>query len=85
MSRTVVGIFITLLWRWRHVRLEIKVAYRRHINRIKKEDGDSDINDNISDGTMYGGALGGVAGLLIGAGVVPGLGVMQLPARLQEH
>lgn len=35
-------------------------------------------NDNISDGVMTGGVLGGLAGLLIGAGsmVVPGLGII---------
>ncbi len=36
------------------------------------------INDNISGGVMTGGILGGLAGLLIGAGsmVVPGLGIV---------
>lgn len=35
-------------------------------------------NDNISDGVVTGGILGGLAGLLIGAGsmVVPGLGIV---------
>lgn len=35
-------------------------------------------NDNISDGVMTGGILGGLAGLLIGAGsmVIPGLGIV---------
>lgn len=36
------------------------------------------INDNISGGTMTGGVLGGLAGLLLGMGtmVIPGLGVI---------
>lgn len=35
-------------------------------------------NDNISDGVVTGGILGGLAGLLIGAGsmVIPGLGIV---------
>ena len=35
-------------------------------------------NDNISDGVITGGVLGGLAGLLIGAGsmVIPGLGII---------
>lgn len=35
-------------------------------------------NDNISDGVVTGGILGGAAGLLIGAGsmVIPGLGII---------
>lgn len=35
-------------------------------------------NDNISDGVVTGGMLGGLAGLLIGAGsmVIPGLGII---------
>ena len=35
-------------------------------------------NDNISDGTVTGGVLGGLAGLLIGAGsmAIPGLGII---------
>jgi uncharacterized membrane protein len=35
-------------------------------------------NDNISDGVVTGGILGGLAGLLIGAGsmIVPGLGII---------
>ncbi len=35
-------------------------------------------NDNISDGTVTGGVLGGVTGLLLGMGtmVIPGLGVI---------
>jgi uncharacterized membrane protein len=35
-------------------------------------------NDNISDGVVTGGVLGGLAGLLIGAGsmVIPGLGIV---------
>ena len=35
-------------------------------------------NDNISDGVVSGGVLGGLAGLLIGAGsmVIPGLGII---------
>jgi uncharacterized membrane protein len=36
------------------------------------------VNDNISDGVLGGGVLGGLAGLLIGAGsmVIPGLGII---------
>mgnify|MGYP000176883413 CR=1 FL=1 len=36
------------------------------------------INDNISNGVMTGGILGGLAGLLIGAGsmAIPGLGII---------
>ena len=36
------------------------------------------VNDNISDGVISGGQLGGLAGLLIGAGsmVIPGLGIV---------
>jgi len=36
------------------------------------------VNDNISDGVMTGGILGGLAGLLIGAGslAIPGLGII---------
>ncbi|MGE5327950.1 MAG: hypothetical protein ACM3KR_00375 [Deltaproteobacteria bacterium] len=35
-------------------------------------------NDNISDGVVTGGVLGGLAGLLIGAGtmVIPGIGII---------
>lgn len=40
--------------------------------------GDRPVVDNISDGVITGGVLGGLAGLLIGAGsmVVPGLGIV---------
>lgn len=40
--------------------------------------GGSATNDNISDGVVTGGILGGLAGLLIGAGsmVIPGLGII---------
>jgi uncharacterized membrane protein len=40
--------------------------------------GTTGVNDNISDGVLGGGVLGGLAGLLIGAGsmVVPGLGII---------
>lgn len=40
--------------------------------------GDRPVNDNISDGIVTGGILGGLAGLLIGAGsmAVPGLGII---------
>ncbi|MDQ2086029.1 hypothetical protein RBH29_06195 [Herbivorax sp. ANBcel31] len=45
-----------------------------------KDDGEGNEmkNDNISDGVVTGGILGGAAGLLIGAGsmVVPGLGII---------
>lgn len=43
---------------------------------MKTQDGAR--NDNISDGVMTGGVLGGLAGLLIGAGsmVIPGLGIV---------
>lgn len=36
------------------------------------------INDNISGGVVSGGVLGGIAGLLIGAGsmIIPGLGII---------
>jgi uncharacterized membrane protein len=36
------------------------------------------VNDNISNGTVTGGIIGGLAGLLIGAGLVaiPGLGII---------
>lgn len=38
----------------------------------------TDINDNISGGVISGGVLGGIAGLLIGAGsmMIPGLGII---------
>ena len=40
--------------------------------------GDKPVTDNISDGVMTGGILGGLAGLVIGAGsmAVPGLGIV---------
>ncbi len=40
--------------------------------------GTKGVNDNISNGVLTGGILGGLAGLLIGAGsmVVPGLGII---------
>lgn len=40
--------------------------------------GDRPINDNISDGVVSGSVLGGIAGLVIGAGslIVPGLGII---------
>ena len=40
--------------------------------------GKGGVNDNISDGVITGGVLGGLAGLLIGAGtmVIPGLGII---------
>ncbi len=39
---------------------------------------DNNINDNISGGTLTGGVLGGLAGVILGMGtiVVPGLGVV---------
>jgi len=41
-------------------------------------EGNRAVNDNISGGVVTGGVLGGLAGLLIGAGsmVVPGLGIV---------
>lgn len=40
--------------------------------------GDTQVNDNISDGVVSGSVLGGIAGLVIGAGslIVPGLGII---------
>lgn len=42
------------------------------------ESGRTGVNDNISDGVISGGLLGGIAGLLIGAGsmIIPGLGII---------
>lgn len=44
----------------------------------RKEKTDSKKTDNISDGLLAGGAIGGLAGILAGAGTIaiPGLGIM---------
>lgn len=80
MSKTVVGLFDNIDYAEMAARQIKDQGLRTEDISIVSKRGEegSDINDNISDGTMYGGALGGVAGLLIGAGalMVPGLGII---------
>jgi len=79
MSKTVVGIFDNIDYAETAARRIKEQGLRTEDISIlsKREDG-SETNDNISDGTLYGGVLGGIGGLLIGAGalMVPGLGVI---------
>ena len=89
MAQTVVGIFESQEHAENAAR-EVKDQGLRadDISIIAKEDegnnqqmfnrGEGAENDNISDGTVTGGVLGGVAGLLLGMGtmVIPGLGVI---------
>jgi uncharacterized membrane protein len=92
MSKTVVGIFDNYNYAENAAR-QIKDQGLRtdDISIVAREGGENKTgtsatmgthtrakNDNISDGVVTGGILGGLAGLLIGAGsmVIPGLGIV---------
>ncbi len=86
MSVTVVGIFDRVNYAENAAR-EIKEQGLRSddISILVKNGEETDnqnekhrVNDNISNGTVTGGIIGGLAGLLIGAGLVaiPGLGII---------
>jgi len=86
MSVTVVGVFDRVDYAEKAAR-EIREQGLRTDDisiLVKNEDqagGDNKkgmVNDNISNGTVTGGIIGGLAGLLIGAGLVaiPGLGII---------
>lgn len=83
MSRTIVGIFDSR-------EAAERAAYEIDGQGLKTEDisiaqleegeneGQPVVNDNVSGGTMTGGTIGGLAGLVLGMGAiaVPGLGVI---------
>lgn len=86
MSITVVGVFDRVDFAEKAAR-EIKKQGLRtsDISIVAKNndeshmgDGKEMVNDNISNGTLTGGVIGGLTGLLIGAGMVaiPGLGII---------
>jgi uncharacterized membrane protein len=86
MSVTVVGVFDRVDFAEKAAR-EIKERGLRtdDISILAKNsdenevgDGGGMVNDNISNGAVTGGVIGGLAGLLIGAGMVaiPGLGII---------
>lgn len=86
MSVTVVGVFDRVDYAEKAAR-EIKERGLRTDDIsiiVKNRDegeaakGDGMTNDNISDGAVTGGIIGGLAGLLIGAGMIaiPGLGII---------
>lgn len=56
---------------------DISILTRDEVDDQRKHDGKAS-HDNVSDGTMRGGMLGGLAGLFLGLGTiaVPGLGVV---------
>jgi len=80
MSKTVVGIFDNIDYAEMAARqIKSQGLPTEDISIVsKKEDGSPEVKDNISDGTLYGGVIGGVGGLLVGAGalMVPGLGII---------
>ena len=84
MSVTVVGVFDRVDFAEKAAR-EIKERGLRTDDILAKNsdenevgDGGGMVNDNISNGAVTGGVIGGLAGLLIGAGMVaiPGLGII---------
>ncbi len=90
MKRTVVGVFTTrkdaedVTYQLRNEGYDldnVSIISRDGTSTTSSESYNDDAratNDNISDGVTAGSVLGGVAGLLIGAGTfaVPGLGVI---------
>ncbi|MBP7175716.1 MAG: general stress protein [Thermoclostridium sp.] len=86
MSVTVVGVFDRMDFAEKAAR-EIKERGLRtddisilvkNGDQVESTDGMGMVNDNISNGAVTGGIIGGLAGLLIGAGLVaiPGLGII---------
>ena len=79
MSKTVVGLFDNNRYAENAARQVKDQGLRTDDISIVARQGDDDaVNDNISDGVLAGGVLGGLGGLLIGAGsmVIPGLGII---------
>lgn len=86
MSVTVVGVFDRVDFAEKAAR-EIKEQGLRtddisilvkNGDQTEARNGEGMVNDNISNGAVTGGVIGGLAGLLIGAGLVaiPGLGII---------
>lgn len=86
MSVTVVGVFDRVDYAEKAAR-EIKERGLRtddisilvkNGDETESRDAEGMVNDNISNGAVTGGVIGGLAGLLIGAGLVaiPGLGII---------
>lgn len=87
MSVTVVGIFDRMEYAEKAAREIKEQGLRTDDISILAKNGDENeagdnkggmVNDNISNGAVTGGVIGGLAGLLIGAGMVaiPGLGII---------
>ena len=87
MEKTIVGVFSTRdeaenaahEIKNRGLRMDdISILAKADDGDLEEGNGDTFTNDNISDGVTAGGFLGGLAGLLIGAGTfaLPGLGMI---------
>ncbi|NLL71424.1 MAG: hypothetical protein GX238_09900 [Epulopiscium sp.] len=87
MEKTIVGVFSTRdeaenaahEIKNRGLRMDdISILAKADDGDLEEGNGDTFTNDNISDGVTAGGVLGGLAGLLIGAGTfaLPGLGMI---------
>ncbi|NLM11094.1 MAG: hypothetical protein GX213_10060 [Clostridiaceae bacterium] len=86
MSVTIVGVFDRVDYAEKAAREikerglrtdDISIIVKNH-DEQEGQSGEGMTNDNISDGAVTGGIIGGLAGLLLGAGMVaiPGLGII---------
>jgi len=86
MSVTVVGVFDRMDFaekaareiKERGLRTDDISILAKNGDQTESRDATGMVNDNISNGAVTGGIIGGLAGLLIGAGLVaiPGLGII---------
>lgn len=83
-SQTIIGVFASRSSAERAVEAlrqqgfsneEINIISKKQSNDDNNDNGDSD-DDSIMDGTLTGGTIGGIGGLLLGAGalMIPGIG-----------
>lgn len=84
-SRAVIGVFNSRQDAEKAVsQLRNKGFNREEINIVSKDDKQNHdeshtYDDDISDGALTGGTLGGIGGLILGAGVVASVGAMAIP------
>lgn len=83
-NRTVIGVFNSRVDAEKAIsELRTKGFSQEEINIVTKEDAQRRTNrtydDDVSDGALTGGTIGGIGGLLLGAGVVSSVGALAIP------
>ena len=83
-NRTVIGVFHSKSDAEKAISaLRTKGFSQEEINIVTKEDAQRRANktydDDVSDGALTGGTIGGIGGLLLGAGVVSSIGALAIP------